>query len=450
MEERRLLLRDIEIPDIDTLPVYERRGGYAGAAAAFGPLKSDEIIAAVAAAGLRGRGGSWAPVADRWLAAAGHPDRQRFLAINAGETDPGLFRDRKLAERLPHRLLEGTIIAARAMGAQVAYICQRPELRRGWQALERALAEAYEAGWLGRDVRGTGVRVDVYLHPCGGACIGGEETALLASLEGRRAEPRAPDGRPPPHLLFGHPAVVHNAGTVAYLPLILADGGAAFRACGTELYRGTCVFCVSGHVRRPGLYEVELGAGTLRDLVEGLAGGVREGRHLKAVLPGGYAAPPLAPEQLDVALTPEAWALPGGGRFPGVFLNGGIIAMDDTACMVDAAVHLMRFYAAESCGQCPPCREGSLWLLRLLERLEAGAGQPGDVDLVADLARQVSPYLDLAGGTSLCGFGTAFAWVLQGFTRLFREEFDHHLQAGGCPVPKDDAIKVPDSVNIRF
>jgi len=184
--------------------------------------------------------------------------------------------------------------------------------------------------------------------------------------------------------------------------------------------------------------------------VEGCAGGVCDGRRLKAILPGGYAAPPLCPDQLDVPLSPEAWAVPGGGAFPGVFLNGGVIVMDDSACMVDAAIHLMRFYASQSCGQCPPCAQGALWILQLLERLESGDGTAGDVDLILDLARQVSPPLQWTSATALCGFGVAFAWTVHGMVSQFRDEFAAHVEARGCPVVKDDAIRVPESVNIRF
>lgn len=450
MNEHRLLLRDIEIPDIEGLEVYLRRGGYSGAARAVDLLTPAEVVDAVDAARLCGRGGSWSPVAAKWRQVAGYSPGPTYLCVNAGETDPGLFRDRKLAERLPHRLVEGAIIAARAIGAGTVYICQRSELRRAWESLERAVTEAYEAGWLGRDIRGSGWDLEVYLHPVGGAFIAGEETALLASLRGRRAEPCAADGSPPPRLLFGRPTAVHNAGTLAYLPCILADGGVEFGRVGTARYPGTCVFCVSGHVRRPGLYELPLGGGTLRDLVESCAGGVCEGRQLKAILPGGYASPPLAPEQLDVALSPEAWAVPAGGAFPGAFLNCGVIVMDDSTCMVDAAVHLMRFYASQSCGQCPPCAEGALWILRLLERLETGDGAAGDIDLILDLARQVSPPLQWTSATALCGFGVAFAWVIQGLITQFRDEFEAHVETRGCPVAKDDAIRVPESVNIRF
>jgi len=321
---------------------------------------------------------------------------------------------------------------------------------RGHRALAQAIVEAYAEGLLGSDIRGSGFDLDLYLHPGAGAHIGGEDTALLESLEGRRPEPRARHGASPPHLLHGRPAVVVNVGTLGYLPHILPEGAGYFRDLGTEEYPGTCVFCISGHVRRPGLYELELGSVSLRELIEEFAGGVRSGHQLKAVLPGGYLAPPLTPDQLDVTMGPEAWTVPGGGPFPGVFGHGGIIVMDETTCMVDAAIHLLQFYARESCGQCPPCREGASWLLQILHRIEAGAGQAGDVDLLESIASQVSPLFDSSRATALCGFGSSFAWALQGLVAAFREEFVDHVEAGLCPVAKDDGIKVPDSVNIRF
>ena len=209
----------------------------------------------------------------------------------------------------------------------MAYIALRSELHRAWRSLERAIAEAHQEGWLGTDIRGSGYGLEVYLHPGGGAYISGEETALLESLEGRRAEPRAATGDPPPPLLYARAAAVQGAGTLAYLPAILDEGPSSFRRLGTDAYPGTCVFCVSGHVRRPGLYELELGAATLGQIIEECAGGVPAGRQLKAVLPSGYGAPPLPPDQVDVDMTPEAWAIPAGGPFPGAFANGGIITI---------------------------------------------------------------------------------------------------------------------------
>ena len=450
MIEHRLLLRDIEIPDIEGIEVYSRRGGYQAAAKVLGSMTPRQTIDEVASAGLRNRGGRWSPVAPQWRATLDDPAPQHYLCVNAHEADPGLFRDRKLIERLPHRVVEGALLAAYATGSPVAYICLRAEMERGRRALAQAIVEASAEGWLGPDIRGSGFDLDLYLHPGAGAHIGGEDTALLESLEGRRPEPRAGNRSPPPHLLHRRPAAVANVGTLGYLPHIFTEGAAHFRQLGTEEYPGTCVFCVSGHVRRPGLYELELGSVSLRELIEDFAGGVRSGHQLKAVFPGGYMAPPLRPDQLDVTMAPEAWAVPGDGSFPGVFGNGGIIVMDETTCMVDAAVHLMRFYARESCGQCPPCREGASWLLQILRRIEAGEGQPGDVDLLESIASQVSPLLDSRRTTALCDFGPSFAWAIQGLVAAFREELLHHLEAGCCPISKDDGIKVPDSVNIRF
>jgi len=450
MPEHRLLLKDIEIPDIEGIEVYSRRGGYRGAAAVLEGMTPQQAIDVVGAAGLRERGGRWSPVADEWQAVLADPAPRHYLCVNAHEAAPGLFRDRKLIERLPHRVVEGALLAAFATGSRVAYLCLRAEMERGRRALSQAIGEAQAEGWLGPDIRGSGFGVELHLHPGAGAHVGGEDTALLESLEGRRPEPRADDGSPGPQLLYGQPAAVVNVGTLGYLPQILAEGAQHFRCLGTEDFPGTCVFCVSGHVRRPGLYELELGSVSLRELIEDFAGGVRSGHQLKAVLPGGYRAPPLTPDQLDVTMAPEVWAVPGGGPFPGVFGDGGIVVMDETTCMVDAAIHLMRFYARESCGQCPPCREGASWLLQILCRLEAGSGQAGDVDLIESIASQVSPLSDSSRSTALCDFGPSFAWTIQGLVAAFREEFVHHVRAGLCPVTRDDAIKVPDSVNIRF
>jgi NADH-quinone oxidoreductase subunit F len=218
---------------------------------------------------------------------------------------------------------------------------------------------------------------------------------------------------------------------------------------GTERYPGTLVFCVSGHVRRPGLYELELGRVTLRQLIDEYAGGVRAGHQLKAVIPGGGASPPLLPQELDVRLSPEDWVVPGGGQCPGSFATGGVIVMDDTVCMVDAALNLMQFYARESCAACPPCRTGTPWLRDILKRLECGQGCAEDLELLREVASQVSPLLAEQRST-LCAFGQEFAWPLQGFLQRFADEFALHIQRGACPVNKDLSIKTPETVSVRF
>jgi len=444
MPEHRLLLRDIDVPDIEQFDAYADCGGYRAVDRMLAEMSADQVVDEVERAGLRDRGRGWYPLAARWRSTL--PQGTYYLCVNASESEPGTFRDRRLIERHPHQLVEGIIIAARAVRARAAYVCLRAGMVRGWRLLDRAIHEAHARGFLGRDIRASGWDLDVYIHPGAGAHIAGEPTALLRSLEGRRAEPRAISGQP---TLFGQPALVENAGTLAYLPHILDRGAAWFRGIGTERYPGTCVFCISGHVRRPGLYELEIGGATLRELIDEHAGGVREEHELKAVIPGGGSSPVLRPEQLDVRLSPEDWEVPGGGVFPGAFGTGGVIVMDETTCMVDAALNLMRFYARESCGQCPPCRQGAGWLRDVLQRLEHGQGRPEDLDLLESVAAQVSPLLGDTR-TTLCGLGPDFAWSMLGFLQAFREEFERHVEEGGCPVEKDRRIKAPETVSVRF
>jgi NADH-quinone oxidoreductase subunit F len=447
MPEHRLLLKDIDIPDIDGIEAYLNQGGYQGAAKAV-EMSQQQLLEHVDASGLRGRGGGWEPVAQKWRRLP-QSATTRYLCVNAYDADPGLFRDRKLIERVPHRILEGIIIAARAVGAHVAYLCIRGELARPAAVIHQALEEAYQANWLGTDVAGSGFDLDVFVHPGGGAHIAGEETALLQGLAGGRPEPSV---GPSSHTLFGEPAIVHNVGTLAYLPEILAAGASEFRKVGTTSFPGTCVFCVSGHVRRPGLYELALGSTTLRQLIEDYAGGVLDGRALKAVIVGGTLSTVLQPDQLDVALDPQKWAIPGAGPIDGAFGNGAIIVLDDTTCMVETAIQMMRFYAAESCGQCAPCREGSGWILQLLERLEEGVGDLDEVKLIESVALKIGPRLRPEQSTALCGFGSAFAWTVQNFLHSFGAEFEAHATAAACSMreSKESGFRVPDSVSVRY
>ena len=445
MPETRLLLADIDVPDIEHIDAYTGCGGYAAAGEVLQGGAPAEVVEKIAAAGLSDRGGRWHPVADRWrqVPAGG------ILCVEANESEPGTFRDRKLIERHPHQLLEGVLIAAFALQATEAYIYIRCEMARGRQLLQEAIDQAYAHGWLGADIRGSGYGLEVRIHVGAGAYIAGEETALLNSLAGRRAEPRT---QPPftwQQGLWGRPALVENAGTLAYLPHILRQGPAQFRQMGTERYPGTMVFCVSGHVRRPGLYELEMGAATLRELVYDYAGGPREGHQLKAVIPGGGGSPVLKPEQLDVRLSPEDWAAPSGGAFAGSFGSGGVIAMDETTCMVAAALNLLDFYTGESCGQCPPCRQGAPWLRDVVQRIEEGDGRADDLEMMRGLASQISPLLASQRAT-ICGFAPTFAWSLLGFVRAFADEFARHIEEGGCPIAQDHSIKIPETVSVRF
>ena len=445
MPETRLLLADIDVPDIEHIDAYIRCGGYAAAGEALAGVTPDQVVEKIAAAGLCDRGGRWHPVAERWR----QVPKDGILCVEANESEPGTFRDRKLIERHPHQLLEGVLIAAFALGAHQAYVYIRCEMARGRQLLQEAVDQAHAHGWLGSDIHGSGFGLEVIIHTGAGAYIAGEETALLNSLAGKRAEPQP---QPPftwERGLWGRPALVENAATLAYLPHVLRRGPTGFRAMGTDRYPGTMVFCVSGHVLRPGLYELELGAATLRELIYDYAGGPREGHELKAVIPGGGGAPVLRPEELDVRLSPEDWAVPGGGAFAGSFGTGGVIVMDETTCMVEAALNLLDFYADQSCGQCPPCRTGAPWLRDVVRRIEAGDGREGDLELVQSVAGQISPLLAPQRAT-LCSFGPTFAWSLQGFVRAFGDEFERHILEGGCPIAKDHSIKEPETVSVRF
>jgi NADH-quinone oxidoreductase subunit F len=445
MPEMRLLLRDIDIPDIEYIETYRAHGGYAALARVQREMSPLDVVDLVDKAGLRDRGGTWKALAPRWRELAG---RTEYLCVNANESSPGAFRDRKLIERHPHQFIEGVAIAAYALEVRQVYICMRPEMKRGIQLLKSALQEVRASGILDMATTDIEATLEIVVHVGGGAYIAGEETALLASLEGQRAEPKA---QPPPAWqwgLWGRPAIVENAGTLCYLPHIVERGADWFASLGADTCSGTLVFCISGHVCRPGLYELELGTATLRQLIEEHAGGVRVGHRLKAVLPGG-GAPPLLDEHLDVHLVPGDWAVPGGGSCPSAFINGAIVVMDETVCMVDAALNLMEFYARESCGQCPPCRGGSAWLRDILTRLEAGRGRVADLDLLLEVAEQVSPWLsnERAG---ICAFSQEFSWLLQGFLRYFSEEFALHAEVGACPVDKDFSIKTPETISVRF
>ena len=438
MKERRILFEGIDAPDVDRLRVYRGRGGGAGLARALA-MAADDVVAEVTESGLRGRGGAWRPVGERWQALRGRGGA-RYLVADLLEPEPGRFRDRKLAERQPHRLLEGVRIAARATGASTAFLCIRADAARARRALSEALGELRDAGEIG----GPGLRIHEHAVP-GPLPAAAGDSLPLNLVEGGRPEPRAEDGTPgPAATLFGEPAAVHSASTLGYLPAVMAGGAAAFRATGCAAAPGTQAFCVSGHVRRPGLYEVALGSGTFRDLVEGLAGGPLGDRPLKFVLHSGYGSTPvLRGADLDRPLDPGAWARPGGGGLEGDFGGGAVIAADETVCAVDTARLVAGAMAGRSCAQCPPCREGLAWAAGALARLEAGDARPGELELLRSRTAALAPPL------ALCGHGPLAASAVSALAAAFPGEFEAHL-AGGCPVAGDLSMKSPESIHVRF
>jgi len=415
----RLVTRNFDVPDAFRLSVYEQRGGYRAARKAALSMQPAEIVAEVKAANLRGRGGAGFPAGVKWgfLPPGKEP---RYLVVNADEGEPGTFKDRALIERDPHQLIEGCIIASFALGVHHGYVYLRGELERAYRVLEAAIGEARAKGYLGARPFGRAYELEITVHRGAGAYICGEETALLESLEGKRGEPRLKPPFPATVGAFGAPTIVNNVETISTLPHIIERGGAWYAGLGVQGDGGTRVFCLSGQVQRPGLYELPVGT-PLRALIFDHGGGPRPGRSVKAVIPGGSSTPVLGADQLDVPLSFD------GIRAAGSMIgSGAVIVMDDTTCMVRAAWRLAKFYRHESCGQCTPCRVGTGWLEQVLGRIEQGLGRNGDVDLLDSIAQNML-------GMTICPMGDAAAMPVQGFLRRFRDEFEAHVLQGKCP-----------------
>jgi NADH-quinone oxidoreductase subunit F len=413
-----ILTAHVREPNAFTLDFYLRHEGYDGLKKALA-MTPDQVVEVVRASGLRGRGGAGFPTGMKWQFVDKKSSKPKYLACNADESEPGTFKDHLLMERNPHLLIEGAIIACYAIGARVAYIYIRGEFLHVQQVLERAVDEAYAAGLLGGNVLGSGFACDLFIHRGAGAYEAGEETALLESLEGKRAQPR---NKPPfPALvgLYNCPTAVNNVETLANVPLILRHGAEWFASLGPDKNGGPKLYCLSGHVRRPGVYEAPMTV-TLRELVNERAGGVRDGRTLKAVIPGGSSVPVLLPDQLDAQASFD-----GVQRAGSLLGSAGVIVLDDTTCMVWLAENLLHFYRHESCGKCTPCREGTDWLHKILVKIESGGGQSRDLELLETIAGNIA-------GKTLCAFGDAAATPVLTTLKHFRHEYEAHIREGRC------------------
>ena len=420
----KVLLRHLDTPDIRKLDVYLAHGGYKAARTALTTLKPEEVTEQVRASNLRGRGGAGFVAGMKWGFLPKESPKPVYLCCNADESEPGTFKDRAIIEWNTHILLEGILIAAYAIKSHIAYIYIRGEFALGAKHLEEAIAEAYAKGLLGRNIFGTGYDLDVYVHRGAGAYICGEETGLIESLEGKRAYPRIKPPFPAVYGLFGCPTIVQNVETLTCLPSIVQNGPAWFKAIGPESGPGPKIYCVSGHVEKPGLYELPMGM-PLREVIYDYAGGIRGGKQLKAVMPGGSSFPILTPDEIDVRMDFDSM------RKINAFLGtAGIIVMDEDTCMVRALEIIDRFYHHESCGQCSPCREGTGWLHKLLVRLEEGNGRPEDIDLMNWIS-------DNMMGNTVCVLADAAAMPTQSFISKFRDEFVAHVTLGRCPFKKD-------------
>ncbi|MBU3660807.1 MAG: NADH-quinone oxidoreductase subunit NuoF [Flavobacteriales bacterium] len=427
MKNRKLLLENVHIPGIETFDVYRKNGGYRSVEKALKTMTPDEVVEEVKKSGLRGRGGAGFPTGLKWSFLAKPEGVPRYLVCNADESEPGTFKDRYLMEKVPHLLVEGMITSSFALGANTSFIYIRGEFMYILHILEKAIAEAYANGFLGKNILGTGYDLDLKVAPGGGAYICGEETALLESLEGKRGNPRMKPPFPAVKGLWGCPTVVNNVESIAAVVPIVNEGGDAYAQTGLGKSSGTKLISASGNLVRPGVYEIEMGI-TVEEFIYGddYCRGIANGKKLKACVPGGSSVP-ILPHYLvtktaageDRLMTYESLA--DGGFASGSMLgSGGFIVFDEDQCIVRNTWNFARFYAHESCGQCSPCREGTGWMEKVLNRLEHGQGNMRDIALLEEINKKIE-------GNTICPLGDAAAWPVAAAIRHFRDEFEWHV-----------------------
>jgi NADH-quinone oxidoreductase subunit F len=425
MPETRVLFRHIDEPGLASIETYERLGGYTALKKAFREREPGHLVDELEACGLRGRGGAGFSMGKK-ASFLPQGNMDKYLCCNADESEPGTFKDRELMFKNPHGLVEGVAIGAMAAGATRAFIFIRGEYAEIADRVEAAVREAYDAGYLGENVLGTGIDVSIVVHRGAGAYICGEETALLDSLEGKRGNPRLKPPFPAIQGLYGGPTLINNVETLMNVPHVVNNGADWFKSFGTEQSTGTKVVSVSGCVQRPGNYEIELGI-PAREIIYGLAGGPPKGREVKAWYPGGSSAPVLGPEELDLPYSFEALAEAGS-----MLGSGAIIVADDTVSIPEMALRTARFYHHESCGKCSPCREGTNWTVKMLERVVRGEATPMDLDIIASVQENII-------GHCLCVLGDAMAMPVASMVRRWRHEFEEAIERGreGAAAPLD-------------
>lgn len=425
-----LLTKRFSIPDAFRIDVYRETGGYQSLKKAL-QMKPQEIVEEVKKANLRGRGGAGFPAGVKWGFLPKERKTPVYLCINADEGEPGTFKDRYIMLRDPHLLIEGIVISSYAIGANKAFIYVRGEFVDCINMLERAIGEAYREGILGERVFGTDFSLDIIIHRGAGAYICGEETALIESIEGKPGRPRLKPPFPAQKGLYQCPTIVNNVETIACVPYIIEKGGEWFAQLGTEKNGGTKLYAVSGHVKRPGVYELPMGT-VLRQIIYEHAGGITNDLKLKAVIPGGSSSPVLKADEIDVRMDFDSLAKIGS-----MLGSGAVIVISEAACMVKTLYILTRFYAHESCGQCTPCRYGTSWMEKVIKRIEEGKGRKEDLDLLLDICDNIK-------GKTICPLGDAAVMPVESFIKKFRDEFEEHIEFKGCKISmvKEGALNV--------
>ncbi len=418
----QICFRTLDLTQPWKLVAYEQAGGYQVLKRILKEkTPPQEILEELKKSSLRGRGGAGFPTGLKWSFVSHSAPAPKYVVCNSDEGEPGTFKDRDILRYNPHQLLEGLIIAGYVMGATAAYNYVRGEFYESFDRVEAALEEARAAGYVGKNILGSGFDFEIYNHTGAGAYICGEETALLESLEGKPGKPRFKPPFPANYGLYGRPTTINNTETFASVPVILARGGEWFLEQGKPNNGGYKIFSVSGHVNKPGNYEIPLGT-PFAELLE-MAGGVRHGHKLKAVIPGGSSAP-VFPADIMMGLTMDYDTIAKAGSMLG---SGAVIVMDETTCMVKVLARISHFYYEESCGQCTPCREGTGWLARVVHRIEHGQGTMKDIDLLTDVASKIM-------GRTICALGDAAAMPVVSFIKHFRHEFEYHVQHKRCMV----------------
>jgi NADH-quinone oxidoreductase subunit F len=425
-QETPLISKRWGIKDSRKIDVYLQNDGYQALEKALQQMTPESIIDEVKKSSLRGRGGAGFPTGMKWSFVPKDSPKARYVICNADESEPGTCKDRPLMEMDPHQLIEGMVIAGRAIGAHQGFIYIRGEYRYVLDLVEEAIQEAYQRGYLGKNILGSGFDYDLLIHTGAGAYECGEESALMESLEGKRGYPRIKPPFPAVVGLYGCPTVINNVETLSAVPAIIREGGEAYANRGTPKNGGTRLLCVAGHVNKPGIYEIPLGM-NMKTFIYEMAGGIPNGKKLKAVIPGGSSCPLLAADEIDLPMDYDSVAKAGS-----MLGSGGMVVMDEDTCMVDMARRIMHFYAHESCGWCIPCREGTVWLRKMLERFHAGLGRSEDIDLVSELAKNML-------GRTFCPLGDAAALPTISIVQKFRSEFEDHLH-GRCAYKNAEAL----------